>query len=772
MADGYITITIASLPADNGSPITDLHYSINGGSLNSLGSTALADYEIGGLTPGATVAVRVYAENANGMSLVSDIKNVQVEGSAAVAGAVYWGTLNGTSIPAAYVHEAGGLTDGAYSEFTVTGGNTITPNVANLSVQSVNISGVDVEVDPNHVAIGSSSEAAAVGNGVQGKTVHLRDGAQLDLHQAGPWGNDYDFQNAVFIPQTDSRLDRSQAARSKAHIVGIWRNGWKRATFRNLRIIPGASQCITIGPGSKSLWFDKNYISASVVDPLNPGLTTSPNPLTGNYCVYFNGTGHDDIRVTDNLIEGGEYGFKCDLDTTSVGRFQIVGNTFTGSFGDQMQPGIPNTVAAIIAGNSFVNSARYGDEWVFDANTSAGDPGTGKFRLNNAIPGSATAAYISKTSNNGYDCASDVAASVYFAFRQKDDIANKQGSYGKGTVTDNGTYLTIALNNPKGLNAITDGAACLVTLDRGSHSDPVQIQGSVRGAAFGNMFDEGVGNSDRQGWWCTDGGHEVDCSCNGFFTSSIQPVRFGGNNGSKFNYNSYVPHVNERAKASTPAALGQLQIYNGDGSPSYVDFNYYGTDSTGSDVTISNSYSWASDSWAQITAAVPAADTDPLTIDWTSPGLFKRLLAAHTPAASGNADGRTPNAVISIPDGVEASEMVVDPAIYPAPTHSGASVTPGTTTASASVTTDTELWPLNWIVVPASETPSFEEVEACADHPAALDGGWAHCPLDGAASPKSISMANLASGTDYKLCLAQRAGWANKTLTTVNFTTS
>ncbi len=73
-----LEITIAALPAANGSPVSDIAYRIDGGSWVSSGGTA--DFSIAGVTPGLrTIALR--AVNARGASPTSDIKTVLVSGT-------------------------------------------------------------------------------------------------------------------------------------------------------------------------------------------------------------------------------------------------------------------------------------------------------------------------------------------------------------------------------------------------------------------------------------------------------------------------------------------------------------------------------------------------------------------------------------------------------------------------------------------------------------------------------------------------------------------
>lgn len=88
--NGDATITITTLPADNGSAITDLEYRLNGGSAASLGGTATGAYGISGLSDGTATNVQVRAVNTNGSGAWSDVKSVTATGVPAAFTAGMW----------------------------------------------------------------------------------------------------------------------------------------------------------------------------------------------------------------------------------------------------------------------------------------------------------------------------------------------------------------------------------------------------------------------------------------------------------------------------------------------------------------------------------------------------------------------------------------------------------------------------------------------------------------------------------------------------------
>jgi hypothetical protein len=73
---GDIRITISTLPAANGTAITDLEYKIDAGSWTSLSGTTTGNYDISGLTDDVEVDVLVRAVNATGNGADSDTKAV------------------------------------------------------------------------------------------------------------------------------------------------------------------------------------------------------------------------------------------------------------------------------------------------------------------------------------------------------------------------------------------------------------------------------------------------------------------------------------------------------------------------------------------------------------------------------------------------------------------------------------------------------------------------------------------------------------------------
>lgn len=88
--NGDATVTITTLPADNGSAITALEYQIDSGSWLDLGGTTTGTYAVSGFSDGTAAAVSVRAVNANGNGPASATKSVTTTGIPAAFTAGMW----------------------------------------------------------------------------------------------------------------------------------------------------------------------------------------------------------------------------------------------------------------------------------------------------------------------------------------------------------------------------------------------------------------------------------------------------------------------------------------------------------------------------------------------------------------------------------------------------------------------------------------------------------------------------------------------------------
>ena len=85
--------------------------------------------------------------------------------------------------------------------------------------------------------------------------------------------------------------------------------------------------------------------------------------------------------------------------------------------------------------------------FIFDNSTSSADPGSGKFRLNNAVKASATHIFISNTTEGGIDIEDifqDVAADDHLIIRQENDVTRNM-HVTVSSIVDNTTWFDITI---------------------------------------------------------------------------------------------------------------------------------------------------------------------------------------------------------------------------------------------------------------------------------------------------------------------------------------
>ncbi len=103
-------------------------------------------------------------------------------------------------------------------------------------------------------------------------------------------------------------------------------------------------------------------------------------------------------------------------------------------------------------------------EWKFDTATADADPGNKKFRLNNAVQGSATYVYVSDTTNSGVDMSNILTTleSGNFIYLQKSNDAGKAILFEvSGTPIDATTYFKIPVTNGQvGDTALSNNDLC------------------------------------------------------------------------------------------------------------------------------------------------------------------------------------------------------------------------------------------------------------------------------------------------------------------------
>jgi hypothetical protein len=95
--NGDATITVTTLPADNGATITDLEYRVDSGSAVSLGGATTGTYGISGLTDGTPADIQIRAQSANGPGPWATAKSVTSTGVPAAFTAGQWSIADDTT---------------------------------------------------------------------------------------------------------------------------------------------------------------------------------------------------------------------------------------------------------------------------------------------------------------------------------------------------------------------------------------------------------------------------------------------------------------------------------------------------------------------------------------------------------------------------------------------------------------------------------------------------------------------------------------------------
>ncbi len=142
--------------------------------------------------------------------------------------------------------------------------------------------------------------------------------------------------------------------------------------------------------------------------------------------------------------------------------------------------------------------------WTFDSSTTAADPGSNKFRLNNATIASATALYVNEQGTGANDMSAWINTwddstnsshrGTLFLIQTTD--STKYATFTTGSVTDNGTYDTVVLTYVAGPGGFAAGAAIAFQFTRTGNAGAGS--GDVVGPASATnngiaLFDTGTG---------------------------------------------------------------------------------------------------------------------------------------------------------------------------------------------------------------------------------------------------------------------------------------
>ena len=140
-------------------------------------------------------------------------------------------------------------------------------------------------------------------------------------------------------------------------------------------------------------------------------------------------------------------------------------------------------------------------EWRFSTTTTAADPGSGRFRMNNATPASVTALYLSDFTSPGFD-ASTILNSLNVGDKFYIQASNDSSQFilvTLVTVTDNTGWFTVAVTVDDSGTLFSNNASC-----------GFLIFGSGAGSGGGDVTKVGTPVNNEIGVWTGDGTIEGD----------------------------------------------------------------------------------------------------------------------------------------------------------------------------------------------------------------------------------------------------------------------
>ena len=331
------------------------------------------------------------------------------------------------------------------------------------------------------------------------------------------------------------------------------------------------------------------------------------------------------------------------------------------------------------------------------------------------------------------------------------------------------------------------GNYCTRPLSLGSdsgnpHTDILQLQGGTGSDANilleANFFFSGDarGKNAVQVWYL--GGNSgsgisgLIRGC-GNVDASLRSYNPGKTNGFRTEYSATIPNdskslpfggaeAGHRYDGGVTSAGSQLHhCFFGD----YLDNGYHSNIS----VTACNKVKqWSAATLTSRLPAYPIAATD-------GPYTMSEFIDLFEPQSGTPLDGRGPWPMVSLAAGEEHSNFVLDATLVPAPVLSGLSVSPSSSSFSATVQTTVDLNPIYWAVVPQGTSVTDYNAIKKRRIPGALDYGFATVGINQTGSNIAISGSggSLSGSTTYQLVLFQENGWTRRSaILTSTFSTS
>ncbi len=276
------------------------------------------------------------------------------------------------------------------------------------------------------------------------------------------------------------------------------------------------------------------------------------------------------------------------------------------------------------------------------------------------------------------------------------------------------------------------------------------VRGNCRGSVSANLYIAGGPGFDGS----AEGNGAIS---NGFFGNRATPTV-----GLKFDYNGALP---QPGFSGTVGNYARNSIDFDLGGGTTLRNSFGGTVTTPASVLTSGNVELQNWDNATIAAALPGWAL--MTMDRPS---YADALAAFTPSSGGALDGKGPGAVVTLAPGARAIDFQMA-SLRPTPNLSALSVTPSTSSFSASVTSDIAKRPIFWAVVPTGTTVTdWREVKERRVS-GGLDYGFASSTSTGVVTIAG-NAGTLASSTGYQLVIFQENGWTNRSqIAATSFTT-
>lgn len=184
-------------------------------------------------------------------------------------------------------------------------------------------------------------------------------------------------------------------------------------------------------------------------------------------------------NVTGSVTDNGTW------DTLNVGEI-LAGSLTNGDYVRMWAAYTGSDGATGASGSNGTNGRDAGLKYTYDTTTTDADPGSGKFRFNNATPSSATQLYISETDGDSnaisaliqsWDDA-DNSIRGFLTFVKDGSPSNVLIFQVTGSITDGGAYDKVTIANVVSSGSFSNNDVFKVSFSRNGDSSPLLIPGA------------------------------------------------------------------------------------------------------------------------------------------------------------------------------------------------------------------------------------------------------------------------------------------------------